>query len=158
MFININRVCQTTFHVISMLFSGVYVFSQFPLLFAEFIHPLSLSRSLSLEKNNTNSTNECFYFIFELFECPHSGSNELLTFYACLSSGFPALFIYIRSGLQSEIPRSEHLCGLRFSLCNLCVCLRFPLFLFPLHLHLLLFSSFFLFCVLSLSVSLSCRL
>lgn len=77
----------------------VYVFGQFPLLFADFMHPLSLSRSLSLSdsKNNTNSANECFYFIFELFECPHSGSNELLTFYACLSSGFPALFIYIRS-------------------------------------------------------------
>lgn len=102
-------------------------------------------RSISSHTLQSNSTIECF-FVYLFLSAPHS--NELLTFYACLSSGFPALFIYIRSGLcccrccwlQSEIRRSEHLCGLRFSLCNLCVCACLSL---PLPLHLFFFS----FCV-----------
>lgn len=134
----VSHVKQLSMWLVIVLLSGVYTFSQFPLLLLMLRPGYTLYlithlhiriRSISSHTLQSNSTIECF-FVYLFLGAPHS--NELLTFYACLSSGFPALFIYIRSGLrcccwlQSEIRRSEHLCGLRFSLCNLYVCL--PLF------------------------------
>lgn len=99
-------------------------------------------RSISSHTLQSNSTIECFFVYLFLSAPPLKWVADVL----CLPFEWFSCFIYIRSGLccccwlQSEIRRSEHLCGLRFSLCNLCVCACLSL---PLPLHLFFFS----FCV-----------
>lgn len=111
----VSHVKQLSMRLVIVLLSGVYTFSQFPLLLLMLRPGYTLYlithlhiriRSISCHTLQSNSTIECF-FVYLFLSAPHS--NESLTFYACLSSGFPALFIYIRSGLcrccwlQSEI-------------------------------------------------------